>query len=94
MIDAATGRKLLDTLVSPGDCEISDGARWVHGISDEMVADKRPFAKILPRLRKVTRDRIVCAYNAEFYPRTPDASQMSHGEGRRQLAAHAGMRAA
>ncbi|WP_332010932.1 3'-5' exonuclease [Streptomyces uncialis] len=66
VIDAATGRKLMDTLVSPGDCEISDGARWVHGITDEMVADKRPFEKILPRLRKVTRDRIVCAYNAEF----------------------------
>ncbi|OLO25478.1 DNA polymerase III subunit epsilon [Streptomyces sp. MNU77] len=66
VIDAATGKKLMDTLVSPGDAEISDRARWVHGITDEMVADKRPFEKILPRLRKVTKGRIVCAYNAEF----------------------------
>ncbi|MFE1206168.1 tyrosine-type recombinase/integrase [Streptomyces sp. NPDC058762] len=39
VIDAVTGKKLLDTLVNPGDAEISDGSRWVHGITDEMVAD-------------------------------------------------------
>lgn len=39
VVDAATGKKLMDTLVNPGDAEISDGARWVHGITDEMVAD-------------------------------------------------------
>ncbi|MGS2592040.1 3'-5' exonuclease [Streptomyces hebeiensis] len=66
VIDAATGKKLMDTLVNPGDAEISDGARWVHGIKDEMVADKRPFEKVLPRLRKVTKGRVVLAYNAEF----------------------------
>ncbi|MGW3414610.1 3'-5' exonuclease [Streptomyces sp. NPDC000888] len=66
VIDAATGKKLMDTLVNPGDAEISDGARWVHGITDEMVADKRPFEKVLPRLRKVTKGRVVLAYNAEF----------------------------
>ncbi|MFE5841993.1 exonuclease domain-containing protein [Streptomyces niveus] len=65
VIDAATGKKLMNTLVDPG-APISDGARWIHGITDEMVAGKRPFEKILPRLRKVTRDRIVCAYNASF----------------------------
>ncbi|MEU2380340.1 3'-5' exonuclease [Streptomyces misionensis] len=65
-IDAATGKKLLDTLVNPGDAEISDGARWVHGITDEMVADKRPFEKVLPRLRKVTKGRTILAYNVEY----------------------------
>ncbi|MEU6965135.1 3'-5' exonuclease [Streptomyces chrestomyceticus] len=65
VIDAATGKKLMDTLVNPG-APISDGARWVHGITDEMVADARPFEKTLPRLRKVTKDRTICAYNAEF----------------------------
>ncbi|MFI8888245.1 3'-5' exonuclease [Streptomyces sp. NPDC053813] len=65
VIDAATGKKLMDTLVNPG-APISDGARWVHGITDEMVADARPFEKILPRLRKVTKDRTVLAYNAAF----------------------------
>ncbi|MCX4682621.1 exonuclease domain-containing protein [Streptomyces sp. NBC_01433] len=66
VIDAATGKKLMDTLVNPGDAEISDGARWVHGITDEMVANKRPFEKVLPRLRKVTKGRTILAYNAEF----------------------------
>ncbi|GAB2823073.1 hypothetical protein GCM10027073_61570 [Streptomyces chlorus] len=65
VLDAATGEKLMDTLVSPG-VPIEDGARWVHGITDEMVADARPFEKILPRLRKVTRGRIICAYGAEY----------------------------
>ncbi|MGW5216179.1 3'-5' exonuclease [Streptomyces sp. NPDC004051] len=65
VLDVATGKKLLDTLVNPG-VPIEDGARWVHGITDEMVADARPFEKILPRLRKVTRGRIICAYGAEY----------------------------
>ncbi|WP_208853559.1 3'-5' exonuclease [Streptomyces bacillaris] len=62
VIDAATGRKLMGTLVNP-DAPISDGARWVHGITDEMVTDARPFAKVLPRLRKVTEGRTVLAYD-------------------------------
>ncbi|MFF3958846.1 3'-5' exonuclease [Streptomyces sp. NPDC001890] len=65
VIDAATGKKLMDTLVNPG-VPIEDGALWVHGITDEMVADARPFEKILPRLRKVTKGRTVCAYNVEY----------------------------
>lgn len=65
VIDAATGKKLMDTLVNPG-VPISDGARWVHGITDDMVADARPFEKIIPRLRKVTKDRVICAYNSDF----------------------------
>ncbi|MFD0386422.1 exonuclease domain-containing protein [Streptomyces stramineus] len=65
VIDATTGKKLMDTLVKPTE-KITAGARWVHGISDEDVADARPFDRVLPRLRKVTKDRVVCAYNAEF----------------------------
>ncbi|WP_171053399.1 3'-5' exonuclease [Streptomyces marianii] len=65
VIDTATGRKLMDTLVKP-TTKITPGAHWVHGISDDDVADARPWEKILPRLRKVTKDRIICAYNAEF----------------------------
>lgn len=66
VIDAATGRKLMGTLVNP-DAPISDGARWVHGITDEMVTDARSFAKVLPRLRKVTEGRTVLAYMMEAY---------------------------
>jgi DNA polymerase III epsilon subunit-like protein len=65
VIDAATGKKLLDSLVRPTE-PISDGARWVHGITDEMVADARPFEKVLPRLRQVTKGRVICAYNVDF----------------------------
>ncbi|WP_055691219.1 3'-5' exonuclease [Streptomyces prasinus] len=66
VFDAATGKKLMDTLVNPGDAEISDGARQVHGITDEMVVDTRPFGRILPRLRKVAKGRTICAYSAEY----------------------------
>ncbi|MFF5393180.1 3'-5' exonuclease [Streptomyces sp. NPDC013012] len=66
VIDAATGKKLMNTLVNPGDATISDGARWVHGITDEMIANARPLEKILLRLRKVTKNRTILAYNAEF----------------------------
>ncbi|MDH6544939.1 3'-5' exonuclease [Streptomyces sp. SPB4] len=65
VIDAATGKVLQDTLVKPTE-PISAGARYVHGLSDEDVAGARPFEKVLPRLRKVTKDRVICAYNAGF----------------------------
>ncbi|MFE7658100.1 3'-5' exonuclease [Streptomyces bottropensis] len=65
VVDAATGKVLQDTLVKPTE-PITSGAYYVHGISDEDVADARPFEKVLPRLRKVTKDRVVCAYNVDF----------------------------
>ncbi|MEU9535856.1 3'-5' exonuclease [Streptomyces sp. NPDC048213] len=65
VVDAASGRVLQNTLVKPTE-PISDGARYVHGITDEEVAGAKPFEKILPRLRKVTKDRVICCYNAGF----------------------------
>ncbi|WP_435245213.1 3'-5' exonuclease [Streptomyces tendae] len=67
VVDAASGKKLMDTLVQP-EAPISSGAFWVHGISDEdlVAAKARTFDKVLPRLRKVTRSRVICAYNEEF----------------------------
>ncbi|MEU9233513.1 3'-5' exonuclease [Streptomyces subrutilus] len=65
VVDAATGKVLQATLVKPTE-PITSGARYVHGISDEDVADARPFEKVLPRLRKVTKDRVICAYNVDF----------------------------
>ncbi|MEU6672290.1 3'-5' exonuclease [Streptomyces sp. NPDC046727] len=67
VVDAASGKKLMDTLVQP-EAPITPGAYWVHGISDEdlVTAGARTFDKILPRLRKVTRNRVICAYNEEF----------------------------
>ncbi|MFZ3476017.1 3'-5' exonuclease [Streptomyces sp. 2.9] len=65
VIDAATGKVLQDTLVRPTE-PISAGAQFVHGIRDEDVAGAKPFEKALPHLRKVTRDRVICAYNVEY----------------------------
>lgn len=63
--DAASGKLLMDTLVRPTE-RISQGAFWVHGIRDEDVADAPPWEKVLPRLRRVTKGRMICAYNAPF----------------------------
>ncbi|MFH8620165.1 3'-5' exonuclease [Streptomyces sp. NPDC017979] len=65
VLDTETTSLLMDTLVKP-TTEITPEARWVHGISDEDVANARPFDKVLPKLRTVTKDRTVCAYNADF----------------------------
>ncbi|MFB7649413.1 3'-5' exonuclease [Streptomyces sp. NPDC056084] len=67
VVDAASGKKLMDTLVQP-EAPVSQGAFWVHGISDEdlVAAKARTFDRVLPRLRKVTRGRVICAYNEEF----------------------------
>ncbi|MER5984164.1 3'-5' exonuclease [Streptomyces sp. NPDC001787] len=67
VIDAASGKKLMNTLVQP-EAPIAPEAYGVHGISDEdlLAANARTFDRILPRLRKVTRGRVICAYKEEF----------------------------
>ncbi len=86
-------------LADPG-VEIPADAVAVHGISSaRAAAEGEPADRVADAIADVLTGYWkagvpVVAYNAAFYPRTPDASQMSHGEGRRQLAAHAGMRAA
>jgi DNA polymerase III epsilon subunit-like protein len=65
VIDAATGRTLLDTLVNPG-VPIEPGAQAIHGLSDADVADAPPWAKVLPRLKRVTKGRQILAYNADY----------------------------
>lgn len=66
VIDAATGATLLDTLVHPGDVAIEPGAQAVHGITLERLAGAPAWDRIAPKIRVVTRDRVVLAYNAEF----------------------------
>jgi DNA polymerase III epsilon subunit-like protein len=63
--DAASGTILLDTLVRPTE-PISRRAYWVHGISDQDVADAPPWEHVLPRLLKATSGRTICAYKADF----------------------------
>ena len=65
VIDAATGRTLLDTLVNPG-CPITETATAIHGITDADVADAPTWDKVLPRLKRITRGRQVLAYNADY----------------------------
>ncbi|GAB1646849.1 exonuclease domain-containing protein [Krasilnikovia sp. MM14-A1259] len=65
VIDAATGRTLLDTLVNPG-CPIEPGAQAIHGISDADVANAPTWDKVLPRLKRVTKGKQVLAYNADY----------------------------
>lgn len=66
VIDAATGKTLLNTLVNPGEVPISQGAYWVHGISSDAVVDAPTWPKVLPKLRRITRNKTVLAYNAEY----------------------------
>jgi DNA polymerase-3 subunit epsilon len=86
-------------LADPG-VEIPADAVAVHGITNERATTEgRPADEVADAIAGVLvtywRTGVpVVAYNAAFYPRTPGASQVSHGEVRRQPAAHAGMRAA
>ncbi|MFF9892969.1 3'-5' exonuclease [Streptomyces albidoflavus] len=65
VVDVHSGQTLLDTLVAATE-PVTEGARRVHGITDEDLVDAKPWEKVLPRLRKVTRGKIICAYNADF----------------------------
>jgi hypothetical protein len=66
VIDAATGRVLLDTLVNPDGVEVEDGARAVHGISDEELAGAPRWADVAPDFLAVVAGRRILAYNAAF----------------------------
>jgi DNA polymerase-3 subunit epsilon len=52
-------------LIHPG-MPIPKESSDVHGIKDEDVADKPPFAEVLPEILATLRDAIPAAYNAAF----------------------------
>lgn len=66
VIDAATGRKLLDTLVSPAGVEVEAGARAVHGITDDELAGAPSWAEVWPKVRRAAKGRTILTYNANF----------------------------
>jgi hypothetical protein len=66
VIDAATGQVLLDTLVNPGGVPIEDGARAVHGISDEELAGAPRWADVVPDFLAAVAGRRILAYHATF----------------------------
>ncbi|SUD49511.1 Exodeoxyribonuclease 10 [Nocardia otitidiscaviarum] len=67
IIDACTGRVLLDSLVNPG-CPISPDAIAIHGIGEgDVTAPGVPDWKtIYPRVLKATKGRTILAYNADY----------------------------
>ncbi|UKD50806.1 3'-5' exonuclease (plasmid) [Amycolatopsis sp. FU40] len=87
VIDASTGAVLLDTLVNPG-VPIQPGAQAVHGISDSEVTGPGvpDWPTVYKRLLRVTKDRIVLAYNADYDRGVITADCHRHGISRTRLA--------
>jgi hypothetical protein len=87
IVDACTGKTLLDTLVNPGDVTVSDGARAVNGITDDELAGAPGWVEILPAFLAAVRGRRVLAYNAEFDSSAIAATQHHAGLDSAQLPA-------
>ncbi len=70
-----TGAVLFDSLIQPANGErITEGARRVHGISDEMLSDSPTLALAWPDIYDVLRDKTcIIAYNSSF-----DALRLSY----------------
>lgn len=66
VLDAATGRVLLDTLVDPGPVAIEVGAQAVHGITATDLAGAPSWPEVWKLLSDAVGDRAVLAYNADF----------------------------
>lgn len=65
IIRAHDGAVLLDTLVNP-QAHISDGAKLIHFITEDRVADAPTFDQIAAELLAVLRGRRIVTYNADF----------------------------
>lgn len=65
IIRAHDGQVVLDTLVNP-QAHISDGAKLIHFITEDRVADAPTFDQIEPQLLAALRGRRIVTYNASF----------------------------
>ncbi len=65
VIDACTGKPLLNTLVR-ADQPIEPEAHAIHGIADTDLVDAPTWSAVLPKLLRITRKRTVLAYNADY----------------------------
>lgn len=72
-----TNEVLMETLVRPRK-PISEGAREVHGIRDEAVAEAPSWDQIHERFVQLVRDRLVVIYNQEFDAGMVDTSATKH----------------
>lgn len=62
------GETLLDSLVRP-DRDIEEGAKAIHGISEEMVKDAPELRKLHGRIMAVCQNKTLIIYNAAYdYP--------------------------
>lgn len=59
------GTVLFDRLIKP-DIPIPQGAQFVHGITDEMVANAPTFADVWPDLEAILSKYSIWCYNADF----------------------------
>jgi DNA polymerase-3 subunit epsilon len=64
ILDAA-GTVMFDSLVKPVG-RVTEGARAVHHISDEMIAEAPNFAQVWPQVWGLLAGKIVITYNADF----------------------------
>ena len=65
VIEAETGKTILDTLIKPG-CTIPDEVIRIHGITNDMVTDAPIYSDIHHQLVDIFRDKMVIIYNADF----------------------------
>ena len=65
VVDAVYGDVLLDTLVRPS-CPVEEGARNVHGITDEMLVGAPTIIEALPMLRLAFDGKLALAYNFNY----------------------------
>jgi DNA polymerase III epsilon subunit-like protein len=87
IIEADTGKVLLDTLVNPG-VPIQPGAYEVHGITDEMVtaAGVPDWATVYKRVLRATKGKTVLAYKDDYDRTCVVADCARHGIRKTRLA--------
>lgn len=66
VIDAATGEKLINSLVNPGDVHWSHEAQAIHGISQAAVASAPTWADLHNQVMEAIGERPIIAYNVGY----------------------------
>lgn len=79
IIEARTGKVLLDTLVYPL-LPIPQETIDIHGITDEMTEDAPMFFEIAETISDILKDRVVIAYDAAFDKKMLNSSADKFGD--------------